>query len=259
MTKHTINVDQKLHFYFNWKLSLATLVFFPLLVYLGFWQLERAEEKRQIQSRWQQQQSLPPLQVTFFDHAMLEENEFRKVSVVGKFQTEKFWLLEGQVQNGELGYRVIMPFVLESDQIIAVDRGWIQGSPHRDYVPTVETPEGTITVLGSLTVPSDSKLVREAEVSVKAWPHKILEMDIEVMANQIEARLVLRILRLEPESQAAFVTNWRPFNSSVEKHIGYALQWFLLAMTLIILFVVTSSNISNWVKARFKKAEKQQE
>ena len=104
---------------------------------------------------------------------MAEKTSYRRYRMTGQFLPEQYWLQENQVYQGDLGYQVIMLFQLtneENQQILAVDRGWVQGSPLRDFVPEVSTPEGEITISGTLVIPSDSKLVREAETSVKGWP-----------------------------------------------------------------------------------------
>lgn len=240
---------QKLQWDFNWKLSLAVLIFLPLLVRLGFWQLERAEEKARIKAHWVAQQSLPAIEVQL-SSVEKDIHQYRRVRVQGHFLPEKFWLQENQIIDGRLGYHVIMPFRANDGTLIAVDRGWVLGSPLRDFVPEIITPKDDIWLSGSLMIPSDSKLIREADVSVKGWPHKILEVDLAVLSKQLEMKLLTQLLRLEEGSPGALEVFWQPINISPQKHIGYAVQWFVMAGALIILFIFASSNLAHWLKYR---------
>ena len=177
---------------------------------------------------------------------------YRRVQIKGRFKPEKYWLKENQVLNGQLGYHVIMPFESVEGELVAVDRGWVAGSPFRDFVPEIETPEREITISGSLIDPSDSKLIREADVSAKTWPHKVLEVDLPVFSAQIQQHLYVKLLRLEADSPSAFDVYWRPINMSPAKHVGYAVQWFLLAAVLIILYIFASTNIAEYFKKKKK-------
>ena len=239
---------KKLNFDFNWKLTVFVILMLPMLLRLGFWQLERAEEKTFIQEKWLTEQTKPPVAITHLDDKLSTEQSYRRVTVKGSFITEKYWLQENQVRNGKLGYQVIMLLKTENDQLLAVDRGWVEGSPMRDFIPTFPTPEKTVSVTGALVTPSDSKLVREAEVSAKTWPHKILEIDLKVIAHQYEANVFSKLMRLDADSQGALDVNWKPINMSAAKHIGYAVQWFCLAFALVVLFVFASTNLSEWFK-----------
>ena len=245
-TEHAV----KFEFNFNWKLTLFALLLLPILFKLGLWQLERAEEKRSIESSWSTQQSLEPLSVETLSPEFAKSSNFQRVILFGEFATDEYWLQENQVRNGKLGFQVIMPFMLASGDVLAVDRGWVEGSPLREFYPEIETPDHKLQVSGTLVLPSDSKLVREAEVSVKRWPHKILEVDIKVMSSQIEKVMFPKLLKLDADNQAAFVVNWQPTNMSPTKHVAYAVQWFALFITLIILYFVASTNIVDWVKQR---------
>ena len=230
---------------FNWKITLSVVIFFPILLSLGIWQLNRAEEKKQLERQWLSQQSLPP--VNFAERVVSTEPSFRRVYASGQFIAENYWLLENQIVNGQLGYQVIMIFQ-SHDQHLLVDRGWVAGSPLRDFVPEFDTPNGTTQISGALVYPSDSKLIREAEVSAKVWPHKILEVDIPVMASQVKIPLYEKLLKIDSDSPAALDVTWRPYNMSATKHIGYAVQWFLMAAALILLFIFSSTNIKDIFK-----------
>ncbi len=238
----------KFEFDFNWKLTLSVLFVFPLLIRLSYWQVERADEKKALSEKWKIQQEASAESFSLEK----EYTDYQRVLLRGEFLKDKYWLKENQIFQGQIGFRVIMPFQLEDGLLIAVDRGWIKGAPRRDYVPQIETPPGNVALSGTLMAPSDSSLIEESDATVNTWPHKILEVDLEAMAGQSGLSFYKKILRIDADDPAALVVYWRPINSSPAKHYGYAVQWGLMAIALVILYVFASSNLSEWLKNRSK-------
>ncbi len=236
-----------LAFDFNWKLTLCVVLIFPVLVKLSLWQMDRAEEKIQLKTDWQHQQAQAPL---LFEPEQ-RYPEYQRVLLKGEFVSDYLWLKENQFYNGQLGYSVIMLMRTDDGAHVAVDRGWVQGSPLRDFTPEFSTPAGAQRVTGALVTPSDSKLIQEAKIEVKAWPHKILETDLDLMRFQSGLALQDKVLKIDADSPAALTVQWRPINVSPAKHYGYAVQWGLLALVLIILYFVASTNISQYLRAKF--------
>ncbi|WP_086934300.1 SURF1 family protein [Agarilytica rhodophyticola] len=241
-----MTANQKLTFDFNWKLTLSVVFLFPILLRLCFWQIERAEEKKVLAQQWKSQQTAQAIPLN--EDVNFKNRRFVRVYASGKFLIKKYWLKENQIYNGQLGYNVIMPFASEDGEIVSVDRGWVLGSPRRDYVPTFETPANNVRITGVLVVPSDSKLIREAETRAKSWPHKILEVDIPILSRQSELELYPKLLRIDPDSPGALDVIWRPINASSAKHYGYAFQWGLMAVVLIIMYLFASTNLMQLLK-----------
>ena len=134
--KPQVNKKPGFAFKLNWKITLFTLLLLPLLVSLGFWQLHRAQEKQTIQEEYQQQQALPPVE---FDGTEMGEGNYRRVRMTGKFVVDRYWLLENKIQNGRLGYHIIMPFEIgdgaQGSTQIVVNRGWVEAKPYREELP----------------------------------------------------------------------------------------------------------------------------
>ncbi len=236
-----LNDKPKFAFKLNWKITLFTLLLLPLLVSLGFWQLHRAEEKQTIQEEYRQQQALPP--VDFSDVKTAQAN-YRRVRMTGKFLDGKYWLLENKIQDGRLGYHVIMLFQTEGDARVAVNRGWIAAKAYRDELPEFSTPEGDLVLSGMLVTPADSPFIDESQNRVSEWPHRLLELDMNVMQRQMGEPLFPQALQIDADSPGALAVNWQPINMTPEKHRAYAVQWFAMAVALVILFLYTNSNIA---------------
>ncbi|MFT5083683.1 MAG: surfeit locus 1 family protein [Lentisphaeria bacterium] len=238
----------KLKVEFNWKLTTFVVLLLPALLFLGTWQLDRADQKRQLMQQWSEQQAM--VAIKFDNVAERKLGDFRRVLIRGEFISQPYWLKENQLVQGQLGYHVIMPFKEERGLVIAVDRGWVAGSPLRDFVPEFATPVAQVVISGALVVPSDSKLIREADVSPKVWPHKILEVDLPVMSKQSDMDLFPRLLRIDADSPGALDVYWRPINMSPAKHLGYAVQWFAMALVLAMLYIFASSNLAQWLNPK---------
>ena len=239
-----MSVKQTLSFDFNWKLTLFVVFLLPLLSSLGFWQLDRAEQKTALLKQLETQLAQPP-KALVTDHTAANAGitDFSRVFAQGRFKPEKYWLRENQRFHHQLGYHVLMPFVLADNTIIVVNRGWVGGSPFREHIPEFDTPTKDITLIGVASVPSDSALIQEPDTPVLLWPHKILEADLDIMQNQFQQTLFNKTLRLDVDSPGALQVQWQAVNMSPSKHTAYAVQWFLMAVVLAILYIIASTNL----------------
>ncbi|MBR9912616.1 MAG: SURF1 family protein [Gammaproteobacteria bacterium] len=217
---------------FNWKITLLGLLFLPLLAWLGFWQLERAAEKSALLAAIAAQQALPPVQLDLRAGSG-ELSGYRRVRAVGTFLQERTWLVDNRVLQGRVGYEVIMPLQLESGGVVLVNRGWVAAPPLRSELPTVATPAGRVIIEGRLQQPEGNTLVRDLESS-KAWPKRIQQLDVQAAGRQLQAALLPWVLQLGADDEHALAVVWRDVNTSPDKHTGYAVQWFAMAVALLI-------------------------
>jgi len=103
----------------NWRLSLFTALLLPVLVTLGFWQLARADEKRELLAQRQQQRAEPPYVMSRLPSQPLET--YQKIRVEAAFLPKQYWLLEARIYQGRPGYEVFMPARLASGELIVVN------------------------------------------------------------------------------------------------------------------------------------------
>lgn len=238
----------------NWKVCAFSLAFFPLLVGLGFWQLDRAEQKRTLQQQLAEQQALEPLTITSsaqlgaIDHTAT----FRQVALTGQYDTQHTWLLENQVINGRLGYSVVQPLVLSDGQGILVNRGWIPSMGTRAKLPPVKTPSMPVRVSGRLVQPSRNRLLND-QVIEGSWPRTILQVEPATLALQSQLILAPWILQIDPADPTGFVTQWKSVVMPADQHLGYAVQWFFMALALAILTLYANSNVHEYMKAQIKR------
>ena len=72
----------------------------------------------------------------------------------------------------------------------------------------------------------------------KAWPAVVQVIDVKLLSQQLGYPLVDFQIELDQADGHGFIRAWQePVAMTPEKHIGYAVQWFLLALTLTVLFI----------------------
>lgn len=232
-------------FRLNWRLSLFTLCFVPILCSLGLWQLNRADEKRQILAEWALKANLPA--EAFIANAV-DSYQYQSVIMTGAFFSDQYWLLEGRTLNGRSGYEVLMPFKLVTNEVVVVNRGWVPASADRRELPSLNYPKMQVALNGKVYIPSDTALIDERDNTLRHWPHRVVEINTDVMSEQFAGKIEPYVLRLDQNDPYAFEINWKPTNMPPEKHLGYAFQWFGLAFVLAILWFLTNSNALELIK-----------
>lgn len=242
-----------IQFHLNLKLTLFSGLFFPLLLSLGFWQVDRADQKEGILDAFDHQKNKKHTALNV--HAAELLVDYQSVELSGAYVSERYWLLEGRTQKSVPGYHVLMPFVLSDNNVVIVDRGWLPANPDRSILPKFDTPRLTLNIMGSIQPVSDIAFVDETENTLVVWPHRILEVDIEIMSSQFGSALFSKVIRLDETEPSAFSIINRPVNMTPQKHIGYAVQWFSLALALAVLWLFASSNIADVLRKIITKNE----
>ncbi len=213
------------------RIVLLLLLVLPglVFVYLGIWQLERAEVKRMQAESLQQRESLPALQL----QELLQDPEsarFRQVEARGEFLANEGFLIENRRYAGKTGFFVITPLRLaDSDIQVLVNRGWVAADA-RNQPPAIETPSGEVLVKGTADIPSAPALSLHGDSSVaKQWGKRWPYMTLELYAGLIEAPLQGISILQDPDNAHGFTRDWPREMPKEGMHLGYAIQWFAFA------------------------------
>ena len=94
---------------------------------LGFWQLDRAQQKLDLQARLQARAVLPPLSPTELpgDAAAAQAQYDRPVQLRGRWLSEHTLYLDNRQMNARQGFYVLTPLRLPSGDAVLVQRGWM--------------------------------------------------------------------------------------------------------------------------------------
>jgi len=219
-------------------LTVVLLVLLPIFLLLGWWQLQRAEEKRQLQAQYDALARDEPVWISRHSESA-EALRFHRVRVRGVYEPRFQILLDNRVHQGQAGYHVLTPLRIEdSDMRVLVNRGWVPLGESRDRPPVPDAPAGTVEVVGVATLPSEVplKLVSPPRAGgwQPVWPY--LEIDSYHAATGFSVQPI--VVLLDPESPAGgFDRHWTRLDSGIAVHHGYAFQWFALAVTLLAVYV----------------------
>ena len=225
----------------NWKIFLLVLCLLPLLLRLGFWQLERAAEKEQILARYDARQALAPAAAGTInldgDAAQLAG---LPVSIEGRYDGQRHFLLDNRVQAGQAGYEVLTPMTDQSGRTWLVNRGWIPGFADRRRLPEFETPDGELSVVGNVYVPAGEPILLEDDIWAEQWPRVIQSVDMRRVADSLTGPIMPYQLRIAAGQPGALQVSWQQVNLSPAKHTGYAVQWFTMAIALVLFWIYSS-------------------
>ncbi len=211
------------------------IIFLPLLLRLGFWQLERAQEKQQLLHIYQQQSELPVKK--FNPQQKRQSTDYQPVEMTGFYDESRYWLLDNKPRNSKVGYEVVMPFEVGGYWVL-VNRGWVLAPRLRDQLPQIDTPANIVTITGYFYSPSKNAVLNDIQSDwIEPWPKRVLQLDHLAISESLEGEHYPLVLRIDEESAGAFTTQWPVINTLPEKHQGYAVQWFSMALVLVGLYL----------------------
>jgi surfeit locus 1 family protein len=214
-------------FFIPASLIIATLV---LLISLGFWQLDRADEKRVIED---QIASANSGDVELIDSAeFLKDKEYYHVRLQGSYIGDKQFIYDNQIVDQISGYYVLTPFILkDGSKAVLINRGFIPWNGRRDKLADIDIGEKLTEVKVQISKPVKRMELKVSETTVD-FPILIQAVDLDEMSAIASLDFVSAVGLLSPESEKGFVRQWEPYTGSIERHIGYAIQWFLMALVL---------------------------
>jgi surfeit locus 1 family protein len=220
--------------------SVAFFVLFPFLLSLGFWQMERAGDKQALLERRADSEATAPVDLNRVDR-LGEQDRYRPARVSGRYDAGQQWLLDNRILHGQPGYHVFTPFRLEGESApsLLVNRGWVAVGASREYLPRLPVPAGAVELSGRLDTPASVGLVI-GEVPLESVEERVLvqSLDIAALARARGLDLLSFALVLDEGGPGALQYDWSPVPPmGPEKHLGYAVQWFGLAVALLIIFI----------------------
>ncbi|RZT03991.1 Cytochrome oxidase assembly protein ShyY1 [Duganella sp. CF402] len=220
----------------------ATVLVVALGVQLGNWQSRRAEQKIALQAKLAEGASAAPL---VLDGAPLAAAAvaYRRVTVNGEFVRGWPVYLDNRPHQGKAGFYLLMPFKISgSNMHVLVARGWLPRDPAvRDKLPAYATPEGTVTLQGVARL--NAGHVMQLGTAPALTPNAIVQ-NADPLQLAKDSGLTMQPFVVEQGApaqpagdDAQMVRDWPAPSLGVEKHQGYAFQWYALAAMAVIFFV----------------------
>lgn len=226
--------------------TLVTLAVLPLLIALGFWQIHRAHFKKGLHDAFLARETAPAVRLNDPDSRAMNASamHWHEVVAEGHYDPDHQFLLDNQVYKMAAGYLVLTPFrIAGSDAWVLVNRGWLPLGESRAVVPNVEVSSKTTEIRG-LAVPFPAAGIRLAgDARVQALGPEVSRIE-RVSVPQISRRLHRHILpyliNLDPGEPNGYHRQRAVPGSDEPMHLGYAFQWFALAVTLVVIYIATN-------------------
>ena len=218
---------------FKSKILIFAVIFVPITISLGLWQIERANEKKVIISNYDKLLVSTPI-------ALQKEQpleNWQPIETVGAYQDLVIYE-DNAINSGKAGFKVYHLFQNGDGTFIFVHRGFIERNLIKNNLPRIDTPVGKKNIKGTTLFKQNNTFVKNIE-----------ESDIRIIQEFNTSVLIERFPILKDRYLHPFLFNLdvrdadkfqpieKPVNMTAAKHIGYAIQWFGLCAALIILTI----------------------
>jgi len=218
---------------FKSKILIFAIIFVPITISLGMWQIERANEKKLIIANYDKLLVSAPIALQ--KNQML--NNWQPIETTGTYE-DTIVYEDNAINNGKAGFKVYHLFRNDDGTFIFIHRGFIERNLIKNNLPEVEIPAEKKLIYGTTLFKqnntfvknieeSDSRIIQEFNASLLIDKYPMLkDKYLHPFLFNLDIRDVNKYQPIE-----------KPVNMTASKHIGYAIQWFGLCAALIILTI----------------------
>jgi surfeit locus 1 family protein len=229
----------RIRFRFRWIPFLAASIVIAIGLALGQWQMHRAAYKEAIEAKLTARGAEAPITLDSTP-VNVDQVEYRRVLVTGEFIDGWPIYMENRPDKGVAGFYLLMPLKIAGSHLhVLVARGWLpRDAADRSKLPATKTPTGIVKIEG-IVRRNPGHLMQLGQGS-PVRPNAILQ-NVEVAEVAKASKLPMQPILVEQSNDLhdGLLRDWPRPSSGIEKHYGYAVQWFGLALTAFIFFVVT--------------------
>ena len=218
---------------FKSKILIFAIIFVPITISLGMWQIERANEKKLIIANYDKLLVYAPIALQ--KNQML--NNWQPIETTGTYE-DTIVYEDNAINNGKAGFKVYHLFRNDDGTFIFIHRGFIERNLIKNNLPEVEIPTEKKSIYGTTLFKqnntfvknieeSDSRIIQEFNASLLIDKYPMLkDKYLHPFLFNLDIRDVNKYQPIE-----------KPVNMTASKHIGYAIKWFGLCAALIILTI----------------------
>ena len=205
-------------------------------VNLGYWQLDRLEQRRERNEAVVVHENAPVREWTeVFGPQITETDQWQRVRVTGSFDGEHQFVVRYRSNGGRSGYEILTPLRTEDGRHLLVNRGFA-ARDGADF-PTVAppAPTGEVTIVGN--VRRNEQGPEQAMVPIEGLVRLV---NSDAIARTLPYPLVngyLGLLELTPAQQSGLEPVLPP-DLNEGNHLSYAVQWFMFSARAAVGLVV---------------------
>ena len=216
--------------------AVLTVAVFMLLVNLGLWQLDRGQEKLQIEHHLASRTQLPYLSINQFMDGDMDITGFNAKANIAHTDS-KLIFLDNQVDASGVGYLVYqLVSTLDSERYLLVELGFVPAGTNRSQLPEVSVRIESGIILGRLykrsANPLSSDLMAEQMTGLR-----IQNLNFEQLESELKVALYPFALQPDNLKNWPLTQPWNPLPMSSAKHFGYAFQWAVMAIVWLALML----------------------
>lgn len=225
----------------RWTVAIAAVGLASLTASLGFWQLGRAAQKEALlaqRAAREQMAGLDTAAVLAAGQAGHLDGLYDRQAVLrGRWVSEATVFLDNRPMDERAGFIVVTPLRLAgSDRVLLVQRGWVpRRIDDRTALPPLQTAPGDVEIEGRLAPPPSHLFALGSDA-----PGPIRQnVDLDAYGAEWKFRPLTGSLQqtAPPDGQGLLVRHWPHVGVDVQKHYGYAFQWFGLCILTVGLYV----------------------
>ncbi|MEJ8567506.1 SURF1 family protein [Elongatibacter sediminis] len=224
-----------MRFRFSLPATLLLLTLAAAFAWLGSWQWQRMGEKERLIAEFE---AAPELE---YSAATRDREGYSRVALYGRFQSDWHVLRDNRIERGRPGVEVFSLFLPDHGPGLLVNRGWLPLPADRRSLPAVPTPDGRVRISGLLAPPPEPG-VRLGEAVFPENPKGPILMtyfDFQQISDRMEDGLHDAVLLLDAADPSGFGARaWEPTVMRPGQHRAYAVQWFALAATAVIIWLL---------------------
>ena len=231
------------NYIFKFKLfpALIFAITFCGFIVLGFWQIDRADQKNTLNSNYTDRQQEAAI-VLDKNNVIGEKSSllWRKVEFEGSFINKQNIILDNQIFNQIAGFNIITPFKIKgSDSLVLVNRGWHPNLKNREMLPIINEISGERILQGHIaSFPvSGIKLGKNNIETLNSQIFRFQRLDAAELNYFFSAKMMPYMIYLDPIIDKELYGNFKLPAPDSQKNYGYAFQWFAFAITLLIIFI----------------------
>lgn len=225
----------------RWPWVIINLVVVAILLGLSFWQWQRATEKSNTLARiadWQAQGAIDLKGLALINS---NEQDGMHLDFNARWLAPMVWLVDNQIVDGRIGYDVLIAVedaTSANSPALLLNLGWVAAPLQRDFLPSAYIPQ-ELQVEGIFRTRIKGVLLGTNIENKGVWPMRIQQVDTETLSQYLQQPLINGLAYQEKNSP--YQIHYRPVILPPERHKAYALQWFLLAVAVVVIALAASS------------------
>ena len=208
-----------------------------VLIGLGVWQLQRLSWKEGLIAEISARMNEVPagIDAVAADRLAGKPIRFRRAQATGIYDHENelhVYAIQDKVQ----GWRVVTPLKLEDGSLLLVDRGFVPEDKKDQTTRSGDLPVGKVTVTGNIRTYENAGglFIPDNQPENNKWFWVSISNMFGEVTDKMNAGSHLYILQLEsPDHAGSWPRAIKVSPKLSNPHLGYALTWFGLALTLI--------------------------